>query len=133
MDESVAHPEMSESAGLNASQVSPDNVKMRYASGVGPTVKHFVRRLPDGYSNYAVDYGGKRITLGVHFKDNINFDGNFKYPVYFMNPRKKWELVSLLKNKPEVFKALGKAMKKEFSAETAATRGMMGGYEPQAY
>lgn len=128
-----------ESVGLNASQVSPDDVKMRYAPGAvkGSTIPHIITgwlpsKLP-GYANYIVDFGGKRINLALHTNDNMAFDGNFKYPVYYFNPRNKWELVSLLKNKPEVFKALGRALKKEFSAETAATRGMMGGYEPQAY
>ena len=129
--------DLHESVKLNASKIPAGDVTMRYAPGAvkGGSIPHFVRSLPSlsGYSNYAVDLGGKRVTLGVHFKDNINFGGDFKYPIYYLNPRGKWELLSLLKNKPAVFQAIGRALKKEFSADTAATNKMIGGYEPTAF
>lgn len=78
-----------------------------------------IKRLPDHYVMEPVRLKKGVINAtfyGIHEKDQFAWEGNFKNAVYRGTGHGGWEVVPT-----KEWKALGKALKRNFSAETAAT------------
>jgi len=134
-DASAGQSELGHVRAAMASKEEPpanlneDMMRYRVLAGMDPLPSRFIeesiKRLPSDYGQYPLyPAGTKRGThrptvYGIHFKDNIEFGGNFQRPVY-VHTSGGWATVP-----KSDYKMVGKALKIAFSKDTAATKSYM--------